>query len=140
MHSRRHPSRIGIPRHEVDHRRAFAHQVALHHRRPDEVIRTEQLECAGHLARIQITLGRHHVLKEPHLVLVDEQHQLAGLREVGLSREKGYAFEPMITVARHRGRRDRQQGSPQAVTAACTFCSGTIAESASSAAMIPSCR
>ena len=96
--------------------------------RPDQVVGPQQLEGAGHLPRIEIALLPHHVLEERHLGLVDEQHQLAGLGEVGLGGQQGQALEPIVAVPRHGRRGDRQRASrPGNSPTACTRASGTIA-------------
>src|SRR5689334_11617503 len=41
-------------------------------------------ERAGHLLGVEEPLLPHHVLEEAELALIDEQHQFAGFREVGL--------------------------------------------------------
>src|SRR4249919_4038608 len=38
MHAERHACRVGIPGHEVDHWLPLAHQIAVHHHRPDEIV------------------------------------------------------------------------------------------------------
>ena len=42
------------------------------------------LEGARHLPGVEVAVFSHHVLEEAHLSLVDEEHKLARLGEVGL--------------------------------------------------------
>ena len=50
-------------------------------------------------------------------MFVQEQHQLAGLDEVGLRGEQGDAGEPVVVLARHGGRGDGQDRAAQTVAA-----------------------
>ena len=68
----------------------------------------QHLERTGHLLGVQIALLPHHVLEIGDLPLVDEQHELTGLGEVGLGGEQGHRCQPVVAVARHGRRRDRQ--------------------------------
>ena len=72
VHAVGHAGPVGIPRHQVDHRPALAHQVLLHHLRPDQVVRLQQLEGTGHLLGVQITLIPHDVFQEVELAIVDK--------------------------------------------------------------------
>jgi hypothetical protein len=63
-------------------------QVLLDLPRPDQVVGAKKLESAGHPAGFQITIHPHHMLQIRQLAVVDEDHQLAGLGEVGLRRQK----------------------------------------------------
>ena len=115
VHPVGHPRRIGVPRHEVGHRLALAHQVVAHRARPDEVVGAQDLECAGHLLGVEEALFPHHVFEERKLALVDEQRELARFLEVGLRGEEAHRLQPLVAVARHRGRGDRQQGAAEAI-------------------------
>ena len=116
MHSRWHPCRIRVPRHQIGFRWAFAQQVVLNDTRPDEVVRPQDLEGACHLARIEIPLLRHHVLKQSDLGAGDEQRQFAGLGKVLLGCEQRQRAQAPIAVARHGRGCDREQGSAQTIT------------------------
>ena len=94
---------------------ALAKQVFAHHRRPDEIVGAQDLEGAGHLLGVEHALIPHHVFEEGDLAFVDEQHQLAGLAEIGLRREQRDAGEPVVIFARHGRRGDGEQGAADAI-------------------------
>ena len=115
VHAVGHARGIGVPGHDVDRGRALAHQVFAHEARPDQVVRSQQLERAGHLPGVEITALPHHVFKEGDLAFVDEEPQLAGLAEVGLRGEEAHAGETVVVIARHGGGCDRQQRAAETV-------------------------
>jgi hypothetical protein len=75
VHPAGHARGVSVPGRQIDHWPPFAHEIVTHHRRPDEIVGAEQLERGGHLLRIEIAAVGHHVLEEPHLVLVNEQRE-----------------------------------------------------------------
>ena len=79
--------------------------------RPDQVIRSQHLERAGHLPAVEKALLPHHVFEEGDLALVDQQHDLAGFGEIGLRGQQRQRRKPLVAVARHRRGCDRQQRS-----------------------------
>src|SRR3990167_6457039 len=101
VHTVRHPRRVRIPGHQVEHRLALPQEVVVHHTRPDEVVRPEHLKCPRHLLRVKIALVPHHILEKSKLALGDENHQLPPLVEVSLGGEKRYAPETSVTVPGH---------------------------------------
>jgi hypothetical protein len=115
VHAEGHARLVGVPGHQVEHRPALAHQVVVDHARPDQVVGAQQLEGAGHLPGVEEALLPHHVLEEGDLALVDEQHQLAGLGEIGLGGEQGHGGQPVVAVARHLGARRWQQRAAEAI-------------------------
>ncbi len=121
VHAIGHAGLVGIPGHQVDHAAAFADDIVVHHLRPDQVVGAQQLEGAGHLLGIQVTLLPHHVFQESHLVFVDEQRQFAGFREIGLCRQQGQAGQALVAVARHGSSGYRQQRAAQAIAHAVDF-------------------
>jgi hypothetical protein len=76
----------------------------------------QHLKGARHLPAVEESLLPHHVLEKGDLALVDQEHKLAGLREVGLGRKQRDRREPIVAIARHGGRRDRQPRSAPAIT------------------------
>lgn len=115
MHAERHAREIGVPGHEIVHLLPAPEQILVDDARPDQIVRPDHLERPGHLMGIEIALVPHQVLKIRDLALVDEQHDLAGFREVGLRGEGGHGLEAVVAVARHRRGGDREQGAAQAV-------------------------
>ena len=53
--------------------------------------------------------------RNDELAFVDEQRQLARLGEVGLRGEERHRLQPLVAVARHRRRGDRQQRAAEAI-------------------------
>ena len=94
---------------------ALAEQIFAHHLRPDEIVGAQDLEGAGHLLGVEHALIPHHVLEEGDLALVDEQHQLAGLAEIGLRGEQRDRGEPVVIVARHGRGGDGEQRAADAI-------------------------
>ena len=93
--------------------------------------------CCG----VEEALFPHHVFEKRELTLVDEQHQLAGLREVGLRRQQRDRFQPVVAVARHRRSGDRQQRAAEAIADGMyLLVRARSRRTASSAAMTPSVR
>ena len=84
MHAVRHAGRVGVPGHQVGHRLTLAEQIVVHEVRPDQVIRSQHLERAGHLPAVQEALLPHHVFEKRDLALVDHQHDLTGFGKIGL--------------------------------------------------------
>ena len=115
MHAVRHAGGVGVPGHEIVHGRPLAHEVMPDEPRPDEVVRAQQLECAGHLPGVEIALAAHHVFQEVNLALVDEQGELSGLPEVGLRRQQRHRLQALVPVTRHGGRGNRQERAAEAV-------------------------
>ena len=115
VHPVGHPRRIGVPGHQVDHRRAFAHQVVAHQPRPDQVVGPEELEGAGHLVRGKIAAVPHHAVEEMHLAVVDEERELPGFGEIRLGGEQGQRGEPVVPRMGHGRRRDGEQGAAEAI-------------------------
>ena len=115
VHAVREPRLIGVPGAEIGDGIAFAEQIFAHHLRPDEVVGAQDLEGAGHLLGVEHALVPHHVLEEGDLAFVDEQHQLAGLAEIGLRREQRDGGEPVIVFARHGRRGDGEQRAADAI-------------------------
>ena len=85
MHSIRHACRVGVPGHKIIHLGAFSHQVFAHNPRPDQIVRAQHLEGAGHLRGIKIALLPHHAVKERELAFVYEQRQFARFGEIDLT-------------------------------------------------------
>ncbi len=112
---RGHACRVGVPSHQVAHRRALAHQVLAHHARPRQIVRAQHLESTGHLAGPQVARLGHLRLQQADLGLVDEEAELAGLGEIGLRGKQRDGGEPRIAIARHGRRRDRQQRPAQPI-------------------------
>ena len=83
--------------------------------RPDELVRTQNLKGAGHLRTVEKALLPHHIVEERELALVGEELQLARLGEISLRRQQRDRREPLISVARHRCRGDREQGAAEAI-------------------------
>ena len=73
----------------------------MHHARPDQVLRAQELEGAGHLLGVEIALAPHQVLQEVDLAFIDEERQLSGLGEILLGGKKRDALQPLIAVAGH---------------------------------------
>src|SRR6516162_3112276 len=84
VHAIGHARGIGVPGHEIGLWRALAQLVFADHSRPDEIVRMQQLERAGHLPAVEETLLPHHVFETGELALVDEERQFACCREVDL--------------------------------------------------------
>ena len=117
MHEIRHARLVGVPRHQVGHRLAFAQHIVLDDAGEDELVGTQDAEGARHLLRIQHALVPHHVFEKGHLAVIDEEHEVARLREVGLRGQQREGRQPLVAVARHGGRRDRQDRAAEAVAA-----------------------
>jgi hypothetical protein len=83
----------------------LAHQIVVDNVRPDEILRAHQMEGASHLARFQNALLEHDVFKQRQLAVIDEQSELARLREIRLRGEQRQGFEAVIVVARYAGLR-----------------------------------
>jgi hypothetical protein len=91
MHAEGHACRVGFPRHDVDGKGLLAHQIIVNTARPDQIVRPQHLERAGHLLGIEVAPLPHHVFEERDLALVNEEHQLAGLGEVDLGGKQAQA-------------------------------------------------
>ncbi len=115
VHAIGHAGGVGIPGHEIVHRRALAHEVIAHQARPDQVGRAQHLEGAGHLGGVEIALRPHQVFEKTDLALIGKQGEFAGFGEVGLRREQADTGQTFITAPRQRCGCDGQQGAAQAV-------------------------
>ena len=71
VHPIRHPSGVRVPRHEVGDGIARTHQIISHGIGPDEAVRSEQPECAGHLPRVEIALLPHQIFEKADLALIE---------------------------------------------------------------------
>ena len=89
---------------------------------------------------VEIALFPHHVFQKGDLTFVEEQQQLAGFDEIDLRRHQRDRCQPCILIARHGGRRNRQNGAAKAIADGVDRRSGTMASTASSAAMTPRLR
>ena len=84
MHEIGHARLVGVPRHQVGHRLALAQHIVVDDARQDELVGPQDAEGTSHLLGVQHALIPHHVLEEGNLAVIDEEHEVAGLREVGL--------------------------------------------------------
>ena len=116
VHGIRHARAVGVPRHEIVHGRTLAHQIFGEDPRPDEIVRTQNLERTAHLAAVEIAPAPHHVLEQIELGLIDEKAKFSGFAELGLGREQGDARQPVVAIARHCGCGDGQQCAPETIT------------------------
>ncbi len=64
------------------------------------------------LLGVEHALVPHHVFEKGDLALVDEQHQLAGLAEIGLRGEEAETGEALVVVAGHSGGGDASSVPP----------------------------
>ncbi len=112
---RRHPGRIRIPVEQVEGRRRLALQVVVDRVGPDQVVRPEHVEGARHPRTVEIAGPGHLLLDRADLLLVDEDRELAGLREIDLRREEGRALDALVAHRRHIGQRHAEQRAADAV-------------------------
>ncbi len=117
VHARGQAGGIRIPGHQVAHGGTVAHQVLAHHARPQQVVRAQHLEGAGHLAGTQVTGFGHLRFEQADLRLVDEESELAGLGEIRLRGQERHGREPMVAVAGHGRRGNGEQRPAQAIAA-----------------------
>ena len=110
-----HARRVRVPRHEVALVAPLAQEVVVDHARPEEIVRAQQREGAGHLAAVEEALAPHQVVQVADLVVVDEEAELAGFGEVDLGGQQGHARQAPVAVARHGGGGRREQGAAEAV-------------------------
>ena len=122
MHPIGHARLVGVPGHHVAHRLALAEPVFADALGPDEIVRAQRLERAGHLLGIEKTLRPHQIVERGELALVDEQHQFAGLREVRLRSEERHRRQSVVAVARHGGCGDGEDRAAQAIAAGVNLC------------------
>ena len=100
---------VAIPVQQVERRIVLAQQVIVGDVIPDQVAPAQQVEGRGHIAAVEIAVGRQRADRVEHLV-VDEQVQFAGRLEVDLGGEEGRAgdlgrFLPRREHRQHRGQR-----------------------------------
>ena len=115
MHLRRHARGIGIPVQQVEGERIVAHQIVVDHEGPDQVIRAQHVEGAGHLAAFKIAALVHLVFQCVQLLLVDEHTQFAGFGEIHHGDEEGCGLDPVIPLHRHVRQGGGQQRAAQAI-------------------------
>jgi hypothetical protein len=108
---------ICIPSHQIGERLPRAAQILRGQLRPHQIVRAQQLERAGHLARVEIALLPHRVLEIGDLAVVDEELELAGVGEIDLRRQQGHALQALVAIARHGSGGDGQHRAAQAIAA-----------------------
>ena len=118
MHGIGHACPIGIPGHQIGHRRTLAQQIGLHAARPDKIGRAQHFKGTAHLPTVEVALLPHHVFKEMHLGIVDEQADFARFGKIHLRRQKAERGKAPVVVAGHGCRHDRQQRAAKAIAAA----------------------
>ena len=121
VHRVRHARRIAVPEQQVERERVLAHQVVVHHEGPDQVVRAQHVEGAGHLGAFQEAALGHLLFEAGHLLLVDEDAQLAGDREVEHGGEEGRRGDALVLLRRHVGECGAEQRPAQAVARGVDF-------------------
>ena len=91
MHARGHAGGIRVPGHHVDDLLPFAQEIVAEHARPDQVVRAQKLEGAGHLASVEIADFLHHVFEVGERTVADKEIEFARLTEIGLRGQQASA-------------------------------------------------
>ncbi len=115
MIGRRHARGIGIPVQQVEGHRLLALEVVVDHIRPDQVVRSHQVERVRHLAAVEIAALGHLALERRDLLLVGKHLEVARIGEVDLARKKRRGGNPVIALGRHVGERDGKQRAADAI-------------------------
>jgi hypothetical protein len=128
---------FGEPGVEIARGTRFAEKVSLDELCEYHLVGAKDVERASHLPCFQKTLDMHDVLEQGELAFIDEQHQFAGFLEISLRSQQAETGKPVVMVAIHSRRRDRQMVPPKQYPTACSFLPGTILPITSMAVMTP---
>ena len=108
--------RVAIPVEQVEGRIIHAEQIIIDDIIPDQVAPAQQVEGRSHVAPVEKPLGRK-LFDHLHLIVIDEQGQVAGLGEIHLCGEEGGAGDLIPLPPRRQQRQRRgQRGAGHAIT------------------------
>ncbi|MGF6861689.1 hypothetical protein ABIE69_002262 [Rhodobacteraceae bacterium MBR-64] len=117
MHPCRHPRRIIDPDGHIHGQIRLSEEIAPHRARPDQIFGPDRGKGPRRLWPVEIALRPHQVLQKGDLTLVEEKQQLARFGEIHLRGHQRDRGEALVTVARHRRRRDGQKRAAKTIAA-----------------------
>ncbi len=111
----RHPRRILVPEEEIERERLLAEQVVVDDVGPDQIARPHHVEHVRHARAVEESALGHQRFETVELVVVGEQQQIAGEREVDLRRQQRAAFERLFAALGKVGEPRRKRRAADAV-------------------------